>query len=89
MKTPLLSTRDLEIGYINGKPARKVVGSELNLELKRGEFVCLVGPNGAGKSTLLRTLTGLQPALDGEILLVGKNLHSFPVRNWLMRSAWC
>jgi iron complex transport system ATP-binding protein len=77
MKTPLLSTRDLEIGYINGKPARKVVGSELNLELKQGEFVCLVGPNGAGKSTLLRTLTGLQPALDGEILLVGKKLAQF------------
>lgn len=77
MKNPLLSTQNLEIGYINGKPARKVVGSELNLELFQGEFVCLVGPNGAGKSTLLRTLTGLQPALGGEISLSGKKLSQF------------
>ncbi len=77
MKTPLLFTQNLEIGYVNGKPARKVVGSELNLELFQGEFVCLVGPNGAGKSTLLRTLTGLQPSLGGEILLSGKKLAQF------------
>lgn len=77
MKNPLLSTQNLEIGYINGKPARKVVGSELNLELFQGEFVCLVGPNGAGKSTLLRTLTSLQPSLSGEILLAGKKLAQF------------
>ena len=77
MKTPLLSTYHLEIGYINGKPARKVVGSDLDLELHQGEFVCLVGPNGAGKSTLLRTLTSLQPSLSGEILLAGKKLAQF------------
>ena len=77
MKTPTLSTQNLEIGYTNGKPARKVVGSELNLELFQGEFVCLVGPNGAGKSTLLRTLTGLQPALGGEISISGKKLAQF------------
>lgn len=77
MRKPLFSTHNLEIGYINGKPARKVVGSELNLELYQGEFVCLVGPNGAGKSTLLRTLTGLQPSLGGEIFLSGEKLAHF------------
>ena len=77
MRTPLLSTQNLEIGYINGKPARKVVGSELNLELYQGEFVCLVGPNGAGKSTLLKTLTGLLPLLGGEVFLGGKRLAQF------------
>ena len=77
MRNPLLSTHNLEIGYINGKPARKVVGSELNLELYQGEFVCLVGPNGAGKSTLLRTLTGLQPSLGGGVELGGKRLEQF------------
>lgn len=73
----ILQTKDLEIGYVNGKPAKMVVASGLNLNLNQGEFVCLVGPNGAGKSTLLRTLTGLQDALDGEIELVGKTLSSY------------
>lgn len=77
MKTPLLSTRNLQIGYTNGKPAHKVVASNLNLELTQNEFVCLVGPNGAGKSTLLRTLTGLLPALDGEVLLAGRKLAQY------------
>ena len=77
MKTPLLATQNLEIGYVNGKPARNVVGSNLNLHLFQGEFVCLVGPNGAGKSTLLRTLTGLLPSLGGEVLLGDKKLAEF------------
>ncbi len=77
MKTSILSTQLLEIGYVNGKPSRKVVGSDLNLNLYQSEFVCLVGPNGAGKSTLLRTLTGLLPALSGEVLLGGKQLKQF------------
>ena len=77
MKPPLLSTQNLQIGYSNGKPASKVISFDLNLELHQGEFVCLVGPNGAGKSTLLRTLTGLLPALDGEVLLGAKKLAQY------------
>ncbi len=69
--------RKLEIGYENGKPARKVISRDLDLELRQGEFVCLVGPNGAGKSTLLRTLTGLLPALSGEINLDDKPISGY------------
>ena len=37
----------------------------------------MVGPNGSGKSTLLRTITGLQKALAGEVLLHGKPIESY------------
>jgi iron complex transport system ATP-binding protein len=77
MNHPLLRTTDLEIGHLNGKPAKKVVASGLNLDLFEGEFVCLVGPNGAGKSTLLRSMTGLLPVLGGEIEINGKKLAQF------------
>ena len=77
MKKTVLSIKSLEIGYINGKPHRTIVADHLNLNLYEGEFICLVGPNGAGKSTLLRTLTGLQPALGGEICLNGKELQKY------------
>ena len=70
----VLETRALSIGYTK-KSAIAVVQSDLNLTLQFGELVCLIGPNGSGKSTLLRTLSGLQKALDGEVLFSGKNLQ--------------
>lgn len=45
-----------------------MVQHALNISLLEGEMVCMLGPNGCGKSTLLRTLAGLQPALDGDVL---------------------
>lgn len=41
----------------------------INLEIKKGEFVCLVGPSGCGKSTLLNVAAGLEKATDGSVLL--------------------
>lgn len=72
--SPLLSTGDLSIGY--ARPRRKVVATGLQLQLAAGELVALLGPNGAGKSTLMRTLAGMQPALSGEIRLIGQALQA-------------
>lgn len=44
----------------------------INLEVKDGEFVCLVGPSGCGKSTFLRIVAGLETPDEGEILFDGK-----------------
>lgn len=41
----------------------------LGFTLSPGKVLILRGPNGAGKTTLLRTLVGLQPALEGQILV--------------------
>jgi sulfonate transport system ATP-binding protein len=48
--------------------------SELNLDVKQGEFVSVVGASGCGKSTLLRLIAGLERDLSGEILLDGKRI---------------
>ena len=70
----VLTCKDLTVGYQNQKTGMKEVSKNLNLQLNPGELVCLVGPNGSGKSTLIRTLTGIQPSLSGEVLLLGKKI---------------
>lgn len=67
----LLSIRNLKIGYDQQAP---LVGP-INLDLAKGEVVCLVGENGVGKTTLLRTLGGLLPPLAGEVLIEGESLQ--------------
>lgn len=48
---------------------------DINLNIRDGEFVCLLGPSGCGKSTLLRIITGLQKATEGRILYHGEPLR--------------
>lgn len=72
----ILSTEQLNIGYTTGKAANGIAQG-INIALKPGSLTALIGANGIGKSTLLRTLTGIQPPLDGTVLLNGKNLSSY------------
>src|SRR5579872_4512798 len=70
--SPLLVTRNLQIGYHSGG-RKMVVSADLpELSVRAGRLICLLGPNGSGKSTLLRTLAGLQPALGGVVEIGGK-----------------
>ena len=45
----------------------------LNLTLSSGQFISLTGGNGTGKTTLLRSIAGLQPIDEGEILIETDN----------------
>ncbi len=44
----------------------------VSLDVKRGEFVCIVGPSGCGKSTLLNIIAGFLRQSSGEVLVEGK-----------------
>lgn len=46
----------------------------IDLQVNRGEMVCLIGASGSGKSTLLRCLNLLEPIDDGAILLDGEDI---------------
>ncbi len=71
---PLLTVRQVEKAY--GKGAKRFVAvHDVNLEIRPGEFVCLLGPSGCGKSTLLRIITGLATATAGEVLYRGERLE--------------
>ncbi len=72
-----LQTKELSIGYPLKGGESYVVHSGVNAELRSGEVTCLMGLNGAGKSTLLRTICGFQPALSGEVEVMGRDLSSY------------
>jgi len=44
----------------------------INLEVKQGEFVCIVGPSGCGKSTLLNIVAGFLTHTRGQVLVEGQ-----------------
>ena len=77
MKEANLDIQNLSIGYFLKQGKQKLVKSNINQKLYKGEVTCLLGANGSGKSTLLRTLSGFQPALTGEILYNGKSINNY------------
>ena len=60
--------RNLAIGYDG-----KAIVQNMKFSVNTGEYLCVIGENGAGKSTFMKTLLGLQPPIQGEILF-GDNL---------------
>ncbi len=65
-----LVARGLEV-----KREGRVVLSNVDVSVRRGELLAVLGPNGAGKSTLLRALAGLLPS-TGELMLDGRALRT-------------
>ena len=55
-----------------------LVVKDLNLHIKKGEFLTMLGPSGSGKTTCLLMLAGFETATHGEILLDGKPINNIP-----------
>lgn len=56
----------------------KAVLNDVNLFVRKGEFVTILGPSGCGKTTLLRLIAGFQTASEGEISIAGKEITQTP-----------
>lgn len=79
-KHSIIKTEKLTIGYAS-KQVNKAVASSININLNAGELIGLIGGNGIGKSTLLRTLTQVQPPLDGKIFIKEKPISHYTAKN--------
>jgi NitT/TauT family transport system ATP-binding protein len=53
-----------------------VVLDSLNLEVFKGEILCILGASGCGKSTLLRLLAGLDMPDSGDVLMNGRKVSN-------------
>jgi putative ATP-binding cassette transporter len=60
-----LELRDLELGL----PTGRVLLSEIDANIERGEHVLIKGPSGSGKSTLFRAIAGIWPFGTGQVRL--------------------
>ncbi len=52
----------------------------LNLEIRRGDFVCVRGPSGCGKTTLLLTLGGMLRPTQGSVRIAEDEIYALPPR---------
>jgi len=50
----------------------------VNVDIAKGEVVCILGPSGSGKSTLLRCVNLLEPPEEGDIYIEGKSICKGP-----------
>jgi len=68
----------IEIKGVEKRFGTFVAVSELNLDLKEGEFFSLLGPSGCGKTTALRMIAGFQDHEEGEIWIDGQLMRDIP-----------
>lgn len=52
--------------------------NDINLKIRKGEFVTLLGPSGCGKTTMLRMLAGFTQPTEGRILMEGQDITEIP-----------
>ncbi|NEN76440.1 ABC transporter ATP-binding protein [Pelistega sp. NLN82] len=65
----ILQLEDVSLGY-----GDRVILSDLNIRVRKGEVVALIGGSGSGKTTLLRAATGQIPPMRGKITLYGQDM---------------
>ncbi len=70
-----LSVENLHAGY-NGHDVLRGI----SLQLAPGQNLGILGPNGSGKSTLLACVNGILTPAEGQILLDGRPVRSYPAR---------
>jgi len=59
----ILECKKLSIGYND-----KAICKDINLEVDKGQYICIIGENGCGKSTLLKTILGLNKPVSGKVV---------------------
>lgn len=76
MPDEIMRLEDVCKDYNVGQPTQVRVLHEIDLDLKRGEFLALIGPSGSGKSTLLNIVGLLDRPTLGKLIIKGEDVSS-------------
>ena len=68
----------IKLEHVSKSYEGKEVLHDINLYIRKGEFVTLLGPSGCGKSTTLRLIAGFLQPDEGRVLLSGKDMTGIP-----------
>lgn len=68
----------IDIKGVSKRFGSKAALDNINLYVRKGEFMTILGPSGCGKTTLLRIIAGFETATDGEILISGNDITDVP-----------
>jgi len=70
----------IQVNNLSFSYGQQKVLHDISFSAEKGAFLSILGPNGAGKSTLFRCILGLLPGYSGEVLVNGRNIKDFSVR---------
>jgi len=74
LSAPAVELRGVSKVYVEGA-ARRTVFEEVDLTIRRGEFVVVLGRSGSGKSTLLNLISGIDLASSGSVRVLGREVE--------------
>jgi NitT/TauT family transport system ATP-binding protein len=79
-KSCAIAIRNVTKRYGDAASPQSVLALDnVSLDVRRGEFVCLLGPSGCGKSTLLNIAGGLAAPTGGDIIINGRPVRGEPL----------
>ena len=68
----------IDIKNVSKRFGETVALRDINLYVRKGEFMTILGPSGCGKTTLLRLLAGFETATEGIITIGGNDITNLP-----------
>lgn len=68
----------LELVNVSKRYDQVTALEDINLSIKKGEFVTILGPSGSGKSTLLKIIGGFEEPSEGEVYINGNIINGVP-----------
>ena len=74
IKDCLIEIKDLSVVYSTSSEPLKAI-HDIDLNIYKGDFICVLGPSGCGKSTLLKVLAGFLKETQGSVLMKGKEIQ--------------
>lgn len=72
----MIQIKNISRKFVSGKSSVNAL-TDINLQIKEGQFVALMGPSGSGKSTLLNIVGGLDSPTEGSILINEKDISEY------------